>query len=58
MGRYEECRHIVLVDTLDNTGFGVQGKESGLFGLSCIQLVPCRPSYACYALSMTAIDYD
>lgn len=32
MGRYEEFRNIVLVDTLDNTGFGVHGQQSGLFG--------------------------
>ena len=32
MGRYEEFANIVLVDTLDNTGFGVHGQQGGLFG--------------------------
>ncbi|MDL2345609.1 N-6 DNA methylase [Deinococcus sp. MIMF12] len=32
MGHYAEFRNIVLVDTLDNTGFGVSSAQESLFG--------------------------
>lgn len=32
MGRYEEFKNIVLVDTLDNTGFGISSAQESLFG--------------------------
>ncbi|CAM3349289.1 site-specific DNA-methyltransferase (adenine-specific) [Deinococcus saxicola] len=31
MGHYAEFQNIVLVDTLDNTGFGIQGEYNALF---------------------------
>lgn len=34
MGQYEEFNHICWVDTLDNTGFGLKGTNTDLFGLS------------------------
>ncbi|MCX7066168.1 MAG: N-6 DNA methylase [Methylococcales bacterium] len=34
MGQYEEFNHICWVDTLDNTGFGLKGSNTDLFGLS------------------------
>jgi len=34
MGQYEEFNHICWVDTLDNTGFGLRGTNTDLFGLS------------------------
>lgn len=32
MGKYAEFKNIVLVDTLDNTGFGVKSAQHSLFG--------------------------
>lgn len=32
MGHYREFKNIVLVDTLDNTGFGISGESDSLFG--------------------------
>ncbi|OOV14420.1 type ISP restriction/modification enzyme [Deinococcus sp. LM3] len=32
MGKYAEFRNIVLVDTLDNTGFGIRSAQNSLFG--------------------------
>jgi predicted helicase len=34
MARYVEFEHICWVDTLDNTGFGLKGTNTDLFGLS------------------------
>ncbi len=31
MGKYQEFQNIILVDTLDNTGFGIKGAQTDLF---------------------------
>lgn len=34
MGTYEEFKNIILVDTLDNTGFGISGQAESLFAFT------------------------
>lgn len=41
-GKYEEFKNLCFVDTLDNTGFAWQGKQTDMFGLSAENVARIR----------------